>query len=235
MEKIKLATIGEFKDGSINLYESECNGSLVAFLTNLPQVRDGDHVVYKINVLIGEGFLERKVALDVDFPFIRKWSAKPFEIINVTNAILELCPETKFDRDFDSSKYGGRLWFFKGKLVWASRETTSKDDHELVALKVQERVLKDSEELLSLVSRVHRLLSLADEESKEFRRFKIDDTVLAFVLKRDGEQCVNCGCTENLQFDHILPVSRGGNSEPENLRVLCKACNLRRGSLRNLI
>src|SRR5436305_11546482 len=45
------------------------------------------------------------------------------------------------------------------------------------------------------------------------------------VLDRDHWQCVYCGSTEELQIDHIIPVSRGGATTLDNLEVLCKHCN----------
>lgn len=56
------------------------------------------------------------------------------------------------------------------------------------------------------------------------------------VLSRDRFKCVLCGdnpaanpaCV--LHVDHILPWSKGGATSPENLRSLCKSCNLGRGN-----
>ncbi len=51
------------------------------------------------------------------------------------------------------------------------------------------------------------------------------------VLKRDGYQCVKCGASPEkdksvvLEVDHVVPVSRGGSSDIENLQTLCLACN----------
>jgi hypothetical protein len=33
-----------------------------------------------------------------------------------------------------------------------------------------------------------------------------------------------------MHVDHIRPVSKGGGNDPENLRLLCPTCNIRRGN-----
>lgn len=50
----------------------------------------------------------------------------------------------------------------------------------------------------------------------------------ARVYARDGRKCKLCGATENLQIDHIDPVSQGGSSSDDNLRTLCGQCNNKR-------
>lgn len=52
------------------------------------------------------------------------------------------------------------------------------------------------------------------------------------ILKRDGFRCVLCGRSPattlgiELQIDHIVPVSRGGDNSLGNLRTTCADCNL---------
>ncbi len=50
------------------------------------------------------------------------------------------------------------------------------------------------------------------------------------IFDRDGKVCKHCGSTENLSMDHIIPVSKGGEDSLENLQVLCKSCNSRKGN-----
>lgn len=38
-------------------------------------------------------------------------------------------------------------------------------------------------------------------------------------------QCNYCGSYDNLQVDHIHPVSKGGLTVKDNLQVLCRKCN----------
>jgi hypothetical protein len=51
------------------------------------------------------------------------------------------------------------------------------------------------------------------------------------VWKRDKGQCVVCGDTENLHFDHDLPFSKGGTSlTAKNVRLLCMKHNLEKSA-----
>lgn len=47
----------------------------------------------------------------------------------------------------------------------------------------------------------------------------------AAVFSRDGNACVYCGSTVKLVLDHLVPVNRGGDGQPDNLVTACKACN----------
>ncbi len=54
----------------------------------------------------------------------------------------------------------------------------------------------------------------------------LSNTMRSAIKNRDGEKCNYCGSTHELEIDHITPVSKGGNSNAENLQVLCKQCNI---------
>ena len=43
-------------------------------------------------------------------------------------------------------------------------------------------------------------------------------------------RCEYCGRPDRLTVDHIVPISKGGDSRRENLQCLCKPCNSRKGN-----
>lgn len=56
-------------------------------------------------------------------------------------------------------------------------------------------------------------------------REKIPQDVLDSVWNRDGGKCVICGSQEKIEFDHILPFSKGGTNTYRNIQILCEKCN----------
>jgi len=52
------------------------------------------------------------------------------------------------------------------------------------------------------------------------------------VARRDNYTCQECGKLlreHELEFDHIIPHSRGGTSEEHNVRLTCLKCNRKKG------
>jgi hypothetical protein len=53
----------------------------------------------------------------------------------------------------------------------------------------------------------------------------ISETTKKIVFTRDGGKCQCCGTFQNLEYDHIMPFSCGGNSVASNIQLLCQKCN----------
>ena len=64
--------------------------------------------------------------------------------------------------------------------------------------------------------------TIKKERQKMTRRLRFT------ILKRDGYKCKLCGSdsrTTSLTVDHIIPISKGGKTEFQNLQCLCFECN----------
>ena len=72
-------------------------------------------------------------------------------------------------------------------------------------------------------------------ETKELRNISrnIPNAVKYKVLRRDKYTCQLCGKNvpdAEINFDHIIPWSKGGASDAANIRLLCEQCNKKRGN-----
>lgn len=76
----------------------------------------------------------------------------------------------------------------------------------------------------SAVKLYKRLLTMHSDETQTKSR-RISQEVRVAVWQRDGGQCVQCGASDYLEFDHIIPFSRGGSNEEGNIQLLCRGCN----------
>ncbi len=48
------------------------------------------------------------------------------------------------------------------------------------------------------------------------------------VWQTYGGQCAECASDQYLEFDHIIPVARGGGNSETNIQLLCRKCNLKK-------
>lgn len=55
---------------------------------------------------------------------------------------------------------------------------------------------------------------------------------IANLLRRQGGICTGCKAdiSKSFEVDHIMPLSKGGSNGPENLQLLCRSCNRRKGA-----
>lgn len=75
-------------------------------------------------------------------------------------------------------------------------------------------------------------------ESRRQGRYIPRDVMLK-VVRRDNHICQVCHShipDDQIEFDHIIPYSKGGPTTVENLRLLCRSCNRKKSdSLKELL
>jgi hypothetical protein len=76
---------------------------------------------------------------------------------------------------------------------------------------------------------VKRLITSGKLAAHVGRRLPMQEwmAVRDLVFERDDYTCVFCGTRGGkLHCDHLIPLSRGGSNDPENLATACDVCNL---------
>jgi hypothetical protein len=96
--------------------------------------------------------------------------------------------------------------------VWCSDRDLSSEQWQILA----SRYL-DQEEA--------ELATMLGGSNPESSRERITTEVRRAVWIRDQGKCTRCESRERLEYDHIVPVSRGGGNTERNIELLCEACN----------
>ena len=115
-----------------------------------------------------------------------------------------------------------RYWRFEGR--WYA------DNEDLTAEEVRALLITRGHVRRSQINRAQTIAAMAEAPSPAAVRGAIPDDLRMLVWTRDRGQCRRCGSMTEIQFDHIIPVSRGGATSPENLELLCGPCNRRKGA-----
>lgn len=83
-----------------------------------------------------------------------------------------------------------------------------------------------------MITRAEYMQSEAWRRKNE--RSKVTPSLRYDVMRRDGFCCCLCGRSARngaeLEVDHIMPVSKGGNTTYSNLQTLCRECNRGKGA-----
>jgi hypothetical protein len=85
-----------------------------------------------------------------------------------------------------------------------------------------------AEATIDALTRMSKRQLLAPSSTGASRRIPQD--VKLAVWQRDQGKCVQCGDASYLEYDHIIPFSSGGASTIGNVQLLCRRCNLAKGS-----
>lgn len=178
-----------------------------AVLTNLHAAPDPDpSSAWKFDLIIGKGPGERRIELDLP-PLLSKSQPHDAPI-------------------FLSNEKATSLIYFRDRLFLAERNILRESERTEVILRIKKAVYDEQEELSSLRAAVANLEAAIEFQKSGPRRDPIPEDVKILVWARDGGYCVRCGSKQDLHFDHIIPVSKGGGNSEANIQILCQFCNL---------
>ena len=138
------------------------------------------------------------------FSFFRKKSLK-------TNSDSDT-DKAQMSADIDEVKEG----YFIANVNVPEGLSVPESSIESIKEQVKKAMEAEGEEVIDVTVK----LSSAKKRSRT-----ISQEVKDRVWNRDGGKCVECGSNENLEFDHIIPFSKGGANTYRNIQLLCEPCN----------
>ena len=118
--------------------------------------------------------------------------------------------------------------FYNNALYYFNNEKYQYTDEELDLL-LKKHIYKEDNRF----KRIKREIDLFEKINNNFpdrKREFISEEVKFEVWRRDEGKCVICGSNENLEFDHIIPFSKGGSNTTRNVQLLCETCNRKKSN-----
>ena len=128
---------------------------------------------------------------------------------------LEKCPALVLNADFRPlSYYPLSLWCWQDAVKSVFLERVG------IVSNYKRKIRSPSFEM-SLPSVIALKSFIKPSEHPSFTRFN--------VFLRDKFACQYCGNKKDLTFDHLLPKSKGGVTDWDNVVTACSTCNVKKG------
>jgi hypothetical protein len=176
------------------------------------------------------------VAIEFEIPPDYRAYESPIKIRSRRQVVYQDLKNIKYHRapelDRDVGAFNWRkerpAWLYRGKLVIGCGGGVEYLTDDEGSTHVRHAVLKEEKAFEKMKREVDQFKKF--EKSSSVHRSVIPDDVKMFVWRRDEGRCVKCGGNENLEYDHIIPVSKGGSNTERNLQLLCEQCNREKGA-----
>jgi hypothetical protein len=121
------------------------------------------------------------------------------------------CKEIKEDIDFKTPS-----------IIHITERTISQIIRELSKIDCKDYIRNKTDSYNLAIKKGRRTYKIKENK---YKRHGLTLKTRYAILKRDDFKCCSCGNKEYLEIDHIIPVSKGGKNEEENLQTLCYYCN----------
>ncbi len=116
-------------------------------------------------------------------------------------------------------------WAYRGISVFVKGGDVLSPDQ--IELEIKHAVLRHDKRFARLRREIEAFENL--DRADVARRERIPDAVRLFVWQRDQGKCVKCGSSAKLEFDHVIPIAKGGSNTDRNIQLLCEQCNRSKG------
>jgi len=127
-----------------------------------------------------------------------------------------------------------RLYDNKGfsllSLEWVFKGYVYEVDHLFSDEEARLLILEDFDKERQKFETLNAKFDEAPAQEATYERPRIPESVRIEVWRRDGGKCARCGSRERLEYDHIVPISRGGSNTARNIELLCEDCNRRKSN-----
>lgn len=157
----------------------------------------------------------------------------PLWLFQNTFYLSELYSKRKIEELEKNEKTSGynSLWANYIQLQNEEAEKINKEHWCIVVATHQHFVTGTYLESLLELHRQHWRNKIGNGKNKKVKngRTPFTKSIRHEVFKKDNYKCVECGVSKKercLHVDHIIPISRGGTDELDNLQTLCDGCNL---------
>ena len=128
---------------------------------------------------------------------------------------LEKCPALVLNADYRPLSY-------YPLSLWCWQDAVKSVFLEIVGIVSNyERIIRSPSFEMNLPSVIALKRFIKPSEQPNFTRFN--------VFLRDKFACQYCGINKDLTFDHLLPKSKGGVTDWENVVTACSTCNVEKG------
>ena len=119
--------------------------------------------------------------------------------------------------EYKDGKIAGDVWVFNG-FVYEVNGFYSDDQIRLL-------ILEDFDKERAYFEKLNAKFNQVAASSVAYERPRIPENIRIEVWRRDGGRCAKCGSREKLEYDHIVPISKGGSNTARNIELLCEKCN----------
>ncbi|MBI3048395.1 MAG: HNH endonuclease [Acidobacteria bacterium] len=151
------------------------------------------------------------------------WEQERIETLN------KLLTSRGIPLQWDRSELRDMIWNARRGILPTRHCVLAGHRSEELVLRVKHAVLREENALDKLRREVEAFENF--ERIRATPREPIPEHVRMFVWQRDRGRCAKCGCQERLEFDHIIPLAKGGSNTERNVQLLCESCNRAKGAI----